>query len=105
MDFTDASPDDVDTSPPLADVECPCKICGQEAGPYGGRGPKPKFCPEHKKSGKTTAPRVTGNAANLAAQATGVLVQLNGMIALGIMALGLNETGHAFAAANDLFEL
>lgn len=93
-----------DSSPPLSDVEFPCKVCGKESGPYGGRGPKPKFCPEHKKVTKGTRPRVTGQPAQLAAQATAVLVQLNGLMAAGSMAMGLFKTAHAIAESNDTFE-
>jgi hypothetical protein len=109
MDFIDAtSPVEPDTAPPVADAEYPCRVCGQEAGPYGGRGPKPKYCPTHKKGGtRSDTPRankVTGTTANLAAQSTAVLVQLNGMLAIGAMALGLNETASSIAQANPTFE-
>lgn len=104
MDFADATIPP-DSTPPLSDVEYPCVECGKEAGPYGGRGPKPKRCPDHKKvTSSSRAGRVTGAPANLAAQATGVLVQLNGMMALGLMALGFNETAGAIAGANGTFE-
>jgi hypothetical protein len=95
-----------DSTPPLTDAEYPCRVCGREAGPYGGRGPKPKYCPEHKKGTKAAvrSAKVTGAPANLAAQATGVLVQLNGMLAIGAMAMGLNGTASAIAQANPNFE-
>jgi hypothetical protein len=104
MEFSDA---DIpkDTVPDLSDVEYPCRICGKEAGPYGGRGPKPKLCPEHKKvtaGGKSS--KVTGAPATLAAQATGVLVQLNGMLAMGAMAMGMFGTASAISDANGTFE-
>lgn len=106
MDFADAviPPD---TIPVTSDVDYPCRECGKESGPYGGRGPKPKYCPDHKKGTRTASPRagkVTGAPANLAAQATGVLVQLNGMMALGLMALGFIDTAGAIAGANGTFE-
>lgn len=96
----------MDEVPDLADVQYPCRVCGREAGPYGGRGPKPKLCAEHKtttgKGNKT--PRVTGNAQNLAAQATGVLVQVNSMLAMLIAGLQLFGTASAISAANEGFE-
>lgn len=107
LDFTDATipPDSVpETFDPGVKVEYPCRVCGKESGPYGGRGPKPKLCPEHKKVSKGASPKVTGTNASLAAQATGVLTQLNGMIAIGMMALGLNESASALAGANEGFE-
>ncbi len=106
IDFADATIPP-DTAPDTSDVEYPCRECGKEAGPYGGRGPKPKYCEAHKKSARSTGTRagkVTGTAQTLAAQATGVLVQLNGMMALGLMAIGFNETASAIAGANGTFE-
>jgi hypothetical protein len=98
----------VDTSPETFDlpVEYPCEICGEEAGPYVGRGPKPKRCPKDKAPAKAKAApgKVTGKDASVAAQATQVLAQLNGMVAIGMMAMGLHRTASAFAAANDGFE-
>lgn len=103
IDFMDVEMPD-DTSPPLDDVEYPCDVCGKEAGPYGGRGRKPTKCPDHKKGSKNAgARRVTGNAANLAGQATEVLLQLNGILAIGAMAIGLNATASAIASGNDVF--
>jgi hypothetical protein len=98
-----------DTAPPTFDrpVEYPCEVCGEEAGPYVGRGPKPKRCLKDKAQPKTktAAPgRVTGKDASVAAQATQVLIQLNGMAAIGMMAMGLHRTASAFAGANDNFE-
>jgi hypothetical protein len=106
MDFADAVPVTPDSTPEYEDVEFPCRVCGKESGPYGGRGPKPKYCIEHKKS-KTPAARaskVTGTAANLAGQATGVLVQLNSILAVAAMAVGLNGTASAIFESNTTFE-
>lgn len=109
MEFSIAAPiDDIepDTVPDLSDVEYPCEVCGKEAGPYGGRGRKPKRCSDHKKQTRSSGnqPKVTGSTANIAAQATQVLVQLNGMLALGSLALGLHKTAGAIAEANPAFE-
>jgi len=103
--FMDAEPIMFDEVPELMDVEYPCRVCAKEAGPYGGRGPKPKLCSDHKTQSKgTRTPKVAGKDANLAAQATGVLVQLNAILAMGAAALGLFQTGGAIAAANEGFE-
>lgn len=107
LDFMDAEIP-MDTAPDFSDVEYPCVDCGKEAGPYGGRGPKPKYCPDHKKgsaSKKSGSVKVTGTNANLAAQATKVLVQLNGILAVGLMAATFFETAKALAGANDGFEI
>lgn len=92
-----------DTVPELSDVEYPCEVCGREAGPYGGRGRKPKRCPDHKKNPVKSARSSAGNEA-LAAQATAVLVQLNGIMAMGAMAFGMFGTASAIAKANEPFE-
>lgn len=107
MDFVDTMVPDV--VPDLADVENPCKNCGKEIDiPYGGRGPRPKFCSECKPASRQTSkrqqPRVTGKDQNLAAQATSVLVQLNAMLGIGAAAVGLFKTGRAIMDANDDFE-
>lgn len=105
MDFTDETiRDDI---PELNDIDNPCKSCGREIDvAYGGRGPRPKFCSTCKKAPTTRKqqPRITGNAQNLAAQATGVLVQGNALIAMMVGAMGLFRTGGAIAAANETFE-
>lgn len=105
MDFTDTIPPD--EVPELDDVTNPCKTCGRQIDvAYGGRGPRPKFCSTCKpvKGMRSQSPRVTGNAQNLASQATGVLVQLNSFMALGAAAIGLFGTAKAIQVANDDFE-
>jgi hypothetical protein len=108
MTFEETTPPDMDSTPELEDVEYPCRVCQREAGPYSGRGRKPTLCPDHKsassRTGNKSSVKVTGATANLAAQATGVLVQLNGIMAIGLMAIGMNGTASAIAAANDTFE-
>lgn len=89
---------------PVADtIEYPCQVCGREAGPYAGKGRKPRFCVEHKpgrgKSGVRKAPR---NDA-LAAQAADALVQVNRMAAFGATVMGYEDTGDAVRAAQDEF--
>jgi len=105
FEFQDAVIPD-DTIPPTSDVEYPCEVCGKESGPYGGRGRKPKRCPEHKRSKATvrSTVKVTGATASLAAQAAGVLEQLNGILAMGLMVTGMQDTAHALAAANEGFK-
>jgi hypothetical protein len=93
-----------DAIPPVFDVEYPCEVCGREAGPYAGRGRKPKRCPEHKRgSSSSSAPKTKGNNAVLAGQAADNLAQLNNILAFGSMAVGMNATASAIASANDGF--
>lgn len=93
-----------DSIPDVADVEYPCQVCGQEAGPYGGRGRKPTRCPLHKKNPTSSTRKVTGSSANLATQATASLVQINGLLTIGAMTMGMVATAQRIAQANPIFE-
>lgn len=99
-------PEDIpqDAVPELSDVEYPCQVCGKESGPYGGRGRKPKLCPEHKKQTRTSSPKVTGNLANQAAQATAVLAQLNAAVAVGLSVMSMFKTAGAIVAYDSTFQ-
>lgn len=111
MDLMDLSFDDaslpMDSIPPTTDVEYPCKNCGKEAGPYGGRGRKPTLCtdckPNKSVSSGGQSRKITGSMASMAAQATKVLEQLNGIFAIGLMAVGYIETARAIAGENEAF--
>jgi hypothetical protein len=66
---------------------------------YSGRGPRPKFCDDCASSGKTagsSAPKVKGKNAALAAQATQSLMTLNGFMALGLTIAQLPSTSAKF---------
>lgn len=107
--FSDATPvDDMpdDSIPPLADVEYPCDVCGNESGPYGGRGPKPKRCTDHKrKTQKGTRPATrVGATSTLATQALGVLEQGNALMALLAAGAKLFGTSRAIMEANEGFK-
>jgi hypothetical protein len=92
-----------DVVPETTEVEYPCQVCGREAGPYGGRGRKPKFCDEHKKvkSGTRAASAPKNNA--LAAQAADALVQVNGLAAFAATVMQYDETGETLRNAQDEF--
>ena len=95
-----------DTTPPVSDVEYPCEVCGNEAGPYGGRGRKPKYCADHRRGPtrkNTSGIKVTGTNDTLARQATEALCQINGFLALGAMVLSLHATAATIAEAQDTF--
>lgn len=98
---TDAIPDLVDGP------EYPCEVCGKEAGPYGGRGRKPKRCIEHKRtsSSGTRAPRLTGTNATLAAQATEALCSIDGMLALGARIVGFTDTAAVIEENDETFRM
>lgn len=93
-----------DSVPPTTDVKYPCEVCGKESGPYGGRGRKPKKCPEHKiGANRRNAPRATGTNSTLATQATEALCQINGFLMLGVMFAGMHATAGAFSAGEEGF--
>ena len=88
-------------------IEYPCVTCGKEAGPYSGRGRKPKYCADCKASkngGAKTGPKTTtGKNKVLAASAADTLAQYNGILALGCMLTPYAETGIAITNANETF--
>lgn len=95
----------LDTPPSdVAQAEYPCRVCGQEAGPYGGRGRKPTLCSEHKaaKSGSPRSKTVGKNAA-LAGQAADTLVQYNGLVALVATLARYPMTGEAIRTSHETF--
>lgn len=96
-----------DFVPEVSDIEYPCVVCGKEAGPYGGRGRKPTRCAEHKKQQNRTssAPKVSGTNAQLAAQATEALCSIDGMAALGARIIGFTNTAETIEEADETFRL
>jgi hypothetical protein len=92
-----------DVVPETTEVEYPCQVCGREAGPYGGRGRKPKFCDDHRKSGKTTRTASAPKNNALAAQAADALVQVNSLIAFGATVMQYDETGETLRNAQEEF--
>jgi hypothetical protein len=101
--------DGVDSIPPVSDIEFPCVVCGQEAGPYSGRGRRPSRCAEHKQGAKTkTVPadggeKLVGNE-KLAAQAADMLCQIDGMLAFGAQIVGLTDTANTIMEADEAFK-
>jgi len=92
-----------DAIPPVADVEYPCDVCGKEAGPYSGRGRKPRKCPEHKRGTSSSTPKTRGNNAVLAGQAVDALCQLNAFAGVGLMMTGYRATASALADREEAF--
>ena len=78
-----------------------CMVCGTPL-EYSGRGRKPKYCDEHKKSGARKNVR-SSSAKNerLAAQATDALMQINGIGAMSCMLLGMPLTAGAITSAEE----
>lgn len=102
---TEAPTEEFDTVPPVIDIEYPCKKCGREAGPYGGRGPKPTYCRDCKPARKSAGPsmRVTGKSHELAAQATETLASINNAVAMLAGGTGFLETMKHMLEKNDDF--
>lgn len=102
--MTDTDDDfDIDSVPLTEEVKHPCAECGRDV-EWKGRGRVPKMCPEHRKIKTTSTPRISSKNTDLAAQATGVLVQANGFLALALSALSMFQTGGAIVAGNDQFK-
>lgn len=97
-------PDDI--TPPFAapEPEYACQVCGR-ALTYGGRGPKPKYCNEHKKNAPRTKSGSTTKVAHdrKARLATEHLKTYNALAGTGLMALRMPQTASAIAAKNDAF--
>ncbi len=88
---------------PESTHELSCTECGKEL-VYGGRGRKPTKCDDHKRTPPTTtARRSLGKSDQLAAQATEALCQMNGILAIGVMMLGLPLTAEALETSKDVF--
>lgn len=78
-----------------------CIVCGTPL-EYSGRGRKPKYCDEHKKSGTRTGVKSsTPRNDKLAAQATDALMQINGLGALVCMLAGMPMTAAAINNAEE----
>jgi hypothetical protein len=94
-----------DSVPPLADVEHPCDRCGKETG-WSGRGRKKKLCDDCRPARRNASAgvKVTGNAANLAAQATKTLASINAMFAMGFGGMGFFRTMSIVMEKNEDFE-
>jgi hypothetical protein len=96
-----------DETPP-SQYEYACLECGKELF-YGGRGRHPKYCEAHKPAGsQTKRGKGSGSNAQLARQASEVLVQVNSFIAIGLMLpppnpVSLPDTAAALAGANEGF--
>lgn len=80
-----------------------CVVCSAGI-PYGGKGPRPKYCEDHKKNkSKSSARTSTRGNARVAEDAAMLLGQLNGLIGMGLQFYGLQMTAASIATANDQF--
>lgn len=89
---------------PTTDSTLSCEVCGKSL-VYGGRGRKPKFCPEHRRqTGKT--PTVTrGGNEKLATQATESLIQINRLTGLGLRLIGLSSSSEMIMFCEEGFRV
>lgn len=92
--------------PAVTGPEFSCETCGKEL-TYAGRGRKPKYCEEHRKGGNSggKGKRVTGLGQNaqLAAQAAEALIQVNGLLSIGLMLAQMPVTAETLKTAEDGF--
>lgn len=93
-----------DDVPPFEnEPEFACVTCGK-AIEYSGRGRKPKYCDEHKRSSGTgTRSAASGSNDKLAAMAVDVLCQGNAAATVGLMFARLNGTASAVAEREEPF--
>jgi hypothetical protein len=106
--FAETDTEVIDAAP-SDDYEYSCEVCGTELF-YGGRGRKPKFCDDHRKTATRTTSTVkgAGKGGALARQAATALGQLNGLIGIALMLApkpwNLPTTASALAGATEGFE-
>ncbi len=99
----DDAPATVPADEPAPDRhEYACEVCGAEL-TYGGRGRKPRFCAEHKKSASSGSRRAAGKGNDaLARQAADTLSAYHGLVAAALtMAPGIWRMPSAAAELID----
>lgn len=84
--------------------EFSCETCGKELH-YGGRGRKPKYCDEHKRSTTTRSSGGTTSNEKLASAALDILVQANNLCGMGLMLMQMPRTASAIAMREDPFRV
>ena len=99
--FTDVS---VPDEKPPTQYEYACQTCGTELF-YAGKGRKPKLCDEHKSVRAASSSRKgSGTNAQLAAQASEALTQLNALVAMGLFLASMPDTASALSDREDTFK-
>lgn len=96
-----------DEKPPISgEFEYACQQCGKEI-TYGGRGRKPKYCDDHKKSTGTrrNVNIPTGSNDKLAATAVDVLQQGNNFGAVVFMLFQMNRSASSLASREEAFRI
>lgn len=94
-----------DEMPPLTnEPEFACEICGVEL-IYSGRGRKPKRCDDHKRNNTRRNSIPAGSNDKLAAMATDVLCQVNGIFAMGAAFMTLFRTAGAVNDRDEVFRV
>jgi len=98
-------------STPVFDTSGTCEFagCDEIKTEYAGRGRKPRFCTEHtnlrKKPGAAEAAARKAPNQKLADQATEVLLQLNGFLAIALRFGKLEFTASALAECQEEFRV
>lgn len=96
FDITEAPPSTDDPFISPDDVNPRCVVCGVEI-VYGGRGPKPKYCVDHKKN-KATKRRMPASMAGLEQS----LADAYRMMAMGVSMFNLKDGMEIEAHADQL---
>ena len=90
--------------PPPSSHELHCEVCGKELS-YSGKGRKPKYCDEHKRSSSSSSNTGTKKNSNaqLAAQAADALVSVNSLVVMGLMFAQFGDTASEISKREDAF--
>lgn len=83
-DIDDAITADIPADEAPSVPEIACVECGKEL-TYSGRGRKPKYCDEHKPKNSAANPARSKRGDAIAREAADVLVQINGLIQVGML--------------------
>lgn len=86
-----------------SDAEYKCQVCGKPL-VYAGRGRKPKFCDDHKKSASKSTVKRSAASESQARAAAGLLAKINSMLGIGLMSFGMPMTAETLIKANEDFE-
>lgn len=109
IEFSDAVPPGAEIPPVPAPEQSPdglyCVVCDKPL-TYGGRGPRPKYCDDHKKNGprKSSSARMPASDA-MAEQAASMLGLANRLLGMGLLTLGFPVTATAIGDNNGQFEI
>lgn len=90
------------TAPSAVSETLTCEECGREF-PYGGRGRRPKMCPEHRRKTSDKAPASEGGS-KLAATAAKVCANTWAQLGTAAFLMGMTGTAGVVSRKLDMYE-